>query len=194
LADKDSKIKDLNEQLRKQHENLKEMKNVVEIYKSNKQSSLSSLSSSPSSKDITKTRNYQGELEEAKIEIRRLKESLEKYKSNINQSSKSHIPTQQVIPITNNTINDNSKMSSPSTAPSDQQQPPMVSKNEKHNKDQLSDYSKKIKSLEELVRDLHKSLNNKKQEETALLNDMEITGQAFEDMQVFINNFFLNNN
>ena len=45
------------------------------------------------------------------------------------------------------------------------------------------DYSKKLKSLEDNIRDLHKSLNNKKQEEVALLNDMEITGQAFEDMQ-----------
>lgn len=48
----------------------------------------------------------------------------------------------------------------------------------------LNDYIKKIKSLEENVRELHKMLNNKKQEEAALLNDMEITGQAFEDMQV----------
>jgi hypothetical protein len=44
-------------------------------------------------------------------------------------------------------------------------------------------YNKKIKVLEDNVRELHRSLNNKKQEETALLNDMEITGQAFEDMQ-----------
>ena len=45
------------------------------------------------------------------------------------------------------------------------------------------DYAKKIKSLEDNVRDLHKNLSNKKQEEIALLNDMEITGQAYEDMQ-----------
>jgi E3 ubiquitin-protein ligase BRE1 len=42
---------------------------------------------------------------------------------------------------------------------------------------------KKIRQLEDQVRDLHKNLSNKKQEEAALLNDMEITGQAFEDMQ-----------
>ena len=45
---------------------------------------------------------------------------------------------------------------------------------------------KKIRQLEDQVRDLHKNLSNKKQEEAALLNDMEITGQAFEDMQVII--------
>jgi E3 ubiquitin-protein ligase BRE1 len=37
--------------------------------------------------------------------------------------------------------------------------------------------------LEDNIRDLHKNLNNKRQEEAALLNDMEITGQAYEDMQ-----------
>lgn len=42
---------------------------------------------------------------------------------------------------------------------------------------------KKIKQLEDNIRDLHRNLSNKKQEETALLNDMEITGQAYEDMQ-----------
>jgi E3 ubiquitin-protein ligase BRE1 len=42
---------------------------------------------------------------------------------------------------------------------------------------------KKIKHLEEQIRDLQRSLNNKKLEETALLNDMEITGQAFEDVK-----------
>jgi E3 ubiquitin-protein ligase BRE1 len=47
----------------------------------------------------------------------------------------------------------------------------------------IVDYSKKIKSLEDNLRDLHKNLNNKRQEEAALLNDMEITGQAYEDMQ-----------
>ena len=36
------------------------------------------------------------------------------------------------------------------------------------------------------MRELHKMLGNKKQEEAALLNDMEITGQAFEDMQVIM--------
>ncbi len=37
--------------------------------------------------------------------------------------------------------------------------------------------------MEDNIRDLHKNLNNKRQEEAALLNDMEITGQAYEDMQ-----------
>lgn len=54
-----------------------------------------------------------------------------------------------------------------------------VTQHHHHDHDSL----KKIKSLEETIRELHKNLNSKKQEETALLNDMEITGQAFEDMQ-----------
>ena len=43
---------------------------------------------------------------------------------------------------------------------------------------------KKFKAQEEKIIELHKMLSNKKQEEAALLNDMEITGQAYEDMQV----------
>lgn len=45
------------------------------------------------------------------------------------------------------------------------------------------DAMKKIRSLEETVNNLHKSLAAQKQEEEALLSEMEVTGQAFEDMQ-----------
>uniref|UniRef100_A0A2R5LCT0 E3 ubiquitin protein ligase n=1 Tax=Ornithodoros turicata TaxID=34597 RepID=A0A2R5LCT0_9ACAR len=45
------------------------------------------------------------------------------------------------------------------------------------------DAMKKIRSLEETVAALHKNLAAQKQEEEALLNEMEVTGQAFEDMQ-----------
>ncbi|KAH9384674.1 hypothetical protein HPB48_026685 [Haemaphysalis longicornis] len=45
------------------------------------------------------------------------------------------------------------------------------------------DAMKKIRSLEDTVANLHKSLAAQKQEEEALLSEMEVTGQAFEDMQ-----------
>ncbi|KAH6932261.1 hypothetical protein HPB50_004134 [Hyalomma asiaticum] len=45
------------------------------------------------------------------------------------------------------------------------------------------DAMKKIRALEETVNNLHKSLAAQKQEEEALLSEMEVTGQAFEDMQ-----------
>jgi E3 ubiquitin-protein ligase BRE1 len=42
---------------------------------------------------------------------------------------------------------------------------------------------RKIRSLEEGVHQLQKQVAAQKQEEEALLNEMEVTGQAFEDMQ-----------
>ncbi|XP_041348774.1 E3 ubiquitin-protein ligase BRE1B-like [Gigantopelta aegis] len=45
------------------------------------------------------------------------------------------------------------------------------------------DAIKKIKRMEEIITDLQKHLAAQKQREEALLNDLEVTGQAFEDMQ-----------
>ena len=42
---------------------------------------------------------------------------------------------------------------------------------------------KKIQKLEESNRELQKQLQAQKQEEDALLSEMDVTGQAFEDMQ-----------
>ncbi|KAK7088171.1 E3 ubiquitin-protein ligase Bre1-like isoform X2 [Littorina saxatilis] len=42
---------------------------------------------------------------------------------------------------------------------------------------------RKIKKMEETIAELQKSLASQKQREEALLNDLEVTGQAFEDMQ-----------
>ncbi|CAF1400122.1 unnamed protein product [Adineta steineri] len=41
----------------------------------------------------------------------------------------------------------------------------------------------KTRSYQETIRDLEKNLETRKQEEAALLNEIEVTGQAFEDMQ-----------
>ncbi|CAF4684675.1 unnamed protein product [Rotaria sp. Silwood1] len=41
----------------------------------------------------------------------------------------------------------------------------------------------KMRSFQETIRDLEKNLETRKQEEAALLNEIEVTGQAFEDMQ-----------
>merc|ERR1712038_1278100 len=45
------------------------------------------------------------------------------------------------------------------------------------------DATRRIKQLEEQCASLNKQLANHKQEEETLLSDMEVTGQAFEDMQ-----------
>jgi E3 ubiquitin-protein ligase BRE1 len=42
---------------------------------------------------------------------------------------------------------------------------------------------RRIKQLEEACDSLKRQVANHKQEEEALLNEMEVTGQAFEDMQ-----------
>jgi len=45
------------------------------------------------------------------------------------------------------------------------------------------DAIRKIKRMEDLISELQKNLTVQKQEEEALLSEMEVTGQAFEDMQ-----------
>ena len=172
---KDQQIKDLKEQNRKLTDAHKDLKNLLEIYtKSNKQQH------SPAASSATPSKHKLAELDEAKSEIKRLKESLDKYKS-ISSSSKIIVPTQQIPSI-----------SSPSASSTSSHH----HHHHHHHHEEtgssttpgvgslVNDYIKKVKSLEETIRELHKSLSSKKQEETALLNDMEITGQAFEDMQV----------
>ena len=117
-------IKELKEKLKQCIESQKSMKLYIETHKNGK-------------------RGGRSELDEAKMEIKRLKEIVDKF----NSSSK---------------IKDEPQTTSSTNS---------------------VDSTKKIKSLEDNIHDLRKSLSNKKQEEAALLNDMEITGQAFEDMQ-----------
>ncbi|XP_069135020.1 E3 ubiquitin-protein ligase Bre1-like [Argopecten irradians] len=45
------------------------------------------------------------------------------------------------------------------------------------------DAIRKIKKMEETISELQKNLTSQKQKEEALLDEMEVTGQAFEDMQ-----------
>lgn len=45
------------------------------------------------------------------------------------------------------------------------------------------DALRKIKKMEETIVELQKNLSSQKQREEALLNDLDVTGQAFEDMQ-----------
>lgn len=40
-----------------------------------------------------------------------------------------------------------------------------------------------MRSFQDVIRNLEKNLETRKQEEAALLNEIEVTGQAFEDMQ-----------
>ena len=65
------------------------------------------------------------------------------------------------------------------------QQLKKMSETKKEEKKRLADEdaARRIKQLEDQVEMLRKQVANHKQEEEALLSDMEVTGQAFEDMQ-----------
>uniref|UniRef100_T1J6Z3 E3 ubiquitin protein ligase n=1 Tax=Strigamia maritima TaxID=126957 RepID=T1J6Z3_STRMM len=65
------------------------------------------------------------------------------------------------------------------------QQMKKLQENERKERKKLADEDaqRKIKQLEETIHQLQKSVASQKQEEEALLNEMEVTGQAFEDMQ-----------
>jgi E3 ubiquitin-protein ligase BRE1 len=190
---KDLHVKDLKEQLKKAQENYKEAKTILEVY------TKSGNSSNP---------KYKIELEDAKQEIKKLREILDKSKltSSVSVSSTSNtfattsnssnksIPTQQISSQSSSpSTSQQSLLSNESNEPKLTQNPSSSSfsitantvslNNSSSSSSSTHDYLKKIKSLEETIRDLHKNLSNKKQEEAALLNDMEITGQAFEDMQ-----------
>ena len=153
-----------------------ENKKLLEVYnKSSRQQQQHQSPASGCSTAASSSKHKMCELEEARLEIKRLRESLDRYKSTPN---KTNIPIQQQAMSPSHhhhhhhhhhqTDEQHSGGSSSSTTSSSL----------------VNDYIKKIKSLDETIRELHKSLSSKKQEETALLNDMEITGQAFEDMQV----------
>ncbi len=155
---KDEQIRELKEEIKRLNESKRDLKNLLDTYT---KSSKTSSSASASSTDDDNTKAKSVELEEYKQEIKRLKESLEKLKGNKSILSTSSSPS-------THTNNSNHHHSHHHTA--DDATP-------------STDQTKKIRSLEENIRELHKNLSNKKQEEAALLNDMEITGQAFEDMQ-----------
>lgn len=120
------------------------------------------------------------ELDEAKLEIKRLKESLDKYKSS---SNKIIIPSQHI----SSSSTDNHHHHCDETNSNNSTNLTQTTINQYNG--QISDLNKKIKTLEETIRELHKNLGSKKQEENALLNDMEITGQAYEETQVRLINY-----
>jgi len=168
--------------------------------KSNKQLSPSSSNTllNKTNKETNKAITNLSELEESKIEIKRLRESLDKLKSTIGSSSSSHSSTtlsKTILPIQQisicSPVNIVTSPSNLTPTTSSKQSRDLEFEREKLNNNSLNtnattsdQYLKKIRMLEESIKELHKNLNNKKQEEAALLNDMEITGQAFEDMQV----------
>jgi len=163
-----SQLKELKDQNRKLSESNKELRGQLELIK-HKQSS----PATPS------TPSRSAELDDAKREIKRLKEQLVNYKSSNNK----HAPS--ASSQSNNSNNVTSPHLNPHSSSSSSSNQHHHHHADEHNNSHVSNDSvKKIKSLEETIKELHKSLNSKRQEETALLNDMEITGQAFEDMQV----------
>ena len=185
-------IKELQEENKKLIDNQIDSKHIIEIIsKSNKQ-----LSPSPLNKESNVIVMNLTELEESKIEIKRLKDSLEKLKSTVGSSSNHSIsisrtimPIQQILissPTNITTSPSNSTPSSLTKVCRDFDHEKLASNINLQNTSlpSVEPYVKKIKGLEDSIRELHKNLNNKKQEESALLTDMEITGQAFEDMQV----------
>lgn len=167
-------MRDLKDKNKRMYELLKEMKSIIDGYSSKSTSSSSSSSSSS---------------EEAK----RLRDLFERLKS-VSKSVSSSSSTNSIIssPLSSSSSTSNQhhhadEASTPSQlAPLPPPPPPPAHSSSSSATTNAAnvDYIKKIRSLEENIKELHKSLSNKKQEEAALLNDMEITGQAFEDMQV----------
>ena len=209
---KDILIRELKEKNKKLQENQKDMKSMLDIYKASSLSSASSSKSSPNSLlDSSKQRKTTptttaSDLDEAREEIKRLKHIIEKLKHSNSTNSTTATTTSAsrvIIPSANNS----SSSSSPSmnhhhhhhhhhannseshTNNHHSGSTPTTNSNSSSNNNSAQENSsssssgRKIRSLEEQVKELHKMLANKKQEEAALLNDMEITGQAFEDMQ-----------
>jgi len=60
-----------------------------------------------------------------------------------------------------------------------------MQENERKERRKLADDDalRKIQKMEDTIKELQKSLSSQKQREEALLNDLDVTGQAFEDMQ-----------
>jgi myosin heavy subunit len=199
-------IKELQDENKKLIDQQVDAKNLLDILsKSNKQLSPSSSNSSKINKETTKCSTNLSELEECKIEIKRLRESLDKLKSTIGSTSQNSsiisraiLPVQQItisspVNLTTSPSNSTPTNSIKNTRELDYERP--SSNSSVLNSNLSTDQSlKKIRTLEESIRELHKNLNNKKQEESALLTDMEITGQAFEDMQVSVKLFKLRQN
>jgi len=162
----------------------------------------SSTNSSKINKETSKCSTNLSELDECKIEIKRLRESLDKFKSTIGSTSqnstvisKTILPVQQISissPVNLTTSPSNSTPTNSIKNIRELDNERQSSNNNVLNSNLSTDQClKKIRTLEESIRELHKNLNNKKQEESALLTDMEITGQAFEDMQVSVKIFKL---
>ena len=114
------------------------------------------------------------QLEEAKAEIKRLRDALEQQQ----QQQKGSKATNHK-PSPNDDISSNNPAQASTSSSSSHHQHHA----QHHGGSGSVDAKMKIKSLEETIDKLYKSLSSKKQEEAALLADMEITGQAFEDMQ-----------
>lgn len=171
--------RELKERNKRLQDMLKEARAILDAFS---KSSASSMSSTPtSSKSSAGAAGVGGD--ETKAELKRTRELFEKLKSVM--SSKS-LTSSSPLPTGNSHHHSDETTPLPSTPTSAGHS---ASSSHGSSSGTSVDYLKKIRSLEENVKELHKSLSNKKQEEAALLNDMEITGQAFEDMQVFL--FFL---
>ena len=168
-------MRDLKDKNKRMYELLKEMKSIIDGYASKSTSSSSSSSS-----------------EEAK----RLRDLFERLKS-VSKSVSSSSSTNSIISSPSSSTSNQHHHADEASTPSQLAPHPPPPPPQPHTPSSSSssssattnaanvDYIKKIRSLEENIKELHKSLSNKKQEEAALLNDMEITGQAFEDMQVY---------
>lgn len=170
IDSKEQIIQELREKNRKLEENLRDVKNSLDIYKSSSPTIKQAPSSPKTSGGVstsagtptTSGEKRKHDLEAANEEIKRLKHVIDKLK--VTNSNSKHIPSSPVSG-TQHSIDDTPGSSSTSASSSSQS-------------------DRKVRQLEEQIKELHKVLSNKKQEEVVLCNDLEVTGQAFEDMQV----------
>ncbi|XP_076817481.1 E3 ubiquitin-protein ligase BRE1A-like [Clavelina lepadiformis] len=156
-------IEKLNEQLKTYEAELRELKLLLDMYKGMSKEQREKAEIMASEKEA---RMHFGDLEDQvsnfKMQISSLEEENESLKSEI--ASKTKDLAELIMKLSRETERANQL-------------------EEKHPRGPDPETLRKIKVLEETIAEQRKNLAATKQEEEALLSEMDVTGQAFEDMQ-----------
>lgn len=101
---------------------------------------------------------------------------------NLNNTSTNH-STNAPTKTSNSNNSNNNNSSSSSTNNSVTNNNPNTATNANNNNNNTNNHPKKISDLERIIHQLQKQLDKMKSEEEALMNDLDVTGQAYEDSQ-----------
>lgn len=162
LKVKEEKINELNDKLKVELDQNKELKLLLEMYKSltKEQREKAQIMA-----DEKETKN---QFEQLENKCKELQDKLKSLEEELDSSSKQIISKEKEIDFIKVTLN---------------AERAKLEKYEKSQRGPDAESMRKIKVLEESIAELRKNLANTKQEEEALLSEMDVTGQAFEDMQ-----------